>query len=82
MPAACRCRLTVELLSLAHERNVEAALALAIQATLDAGGRTESDTSPKGRLSPASNFPPGRWLHIYTTGHAPSGLIPTFDAPV
>ncbi|MGX5851723.1 hypothetical protein ACWGTO_32495, partial [Mesorhizobium sp. PL10] len=29
------CRLTVELLSLAHERNVEAALAHAIQGDLD-----------------------------------------------
>ncbi|AEH78515.1 IS21-like element ISRm9 family transposase [Sinorhizobium meliloti] len=37
LPERDACRLTVELLSLAHERNVEAALAHAIQGELDAG---------------------------------------------
>jgi hypothetical protein len=37
LPERDACRLTVELLSLAHERNVEAALAEAIQNELDAG---------------------------------------------
>ena len=37
LPERDACRLTVELLSLAHERNVEAALAEAIQSKLDAG---------------------------------------------
>ncbi|MFC7066211.1 IS21 family transposase [Brucella rhizosphaerae] len=37
LPERDACRLTVELLSLAHERNVEAALADAIETTLNAG---------------------------------------------
>ncbi len=57
LPERDACRLTVELLSLAHERNVEAALAHAIQGELDAGTVPTIDAM-RTRFAPNPAFVP------------------------